>query len=164
MRPRSAAVGLLSGLLLFGCSLLGLGDDQQDELAKHRTLWETRELSDYRLTLEKGCFCIPWLYPATIVVLDDTVAAVLDPETGDTLRNPRTGMSALRRAPDSYRTVDGLFGVIERAIQEDYHRLSVTYDEHLGYPERIDFEISENATDDQVSYDVVQFEATANRH
>lgn len=63
-----------------------------------------------------------------------------------------------------YHSVEGLFGVVERAIDEEYHKLSIEYNDRCGDPERIDLEIHENATDDQVTYDVPEFQAGPDLH
>jgi hypothetical protein len=86
-----------------------------------------------------------------VVVHADTISAVLDPETGNALQAPRSEGTALEELPDSYVTVEELFDVVERAIDKDYARLEVEYNEEVGYPERIDFEIGD-ATDDEVTY------------
>lgn len=158
MPLRKLAIGLLVCLLLPSCSLFGSGDSKQDELEEHREIWEEQDISNYRFDLQVACFCSRWPYPAEVRVRSDTVAAIFDPETGDTLRNPRSGKPALQEIPDSYRNVDGLFEVIERAITEDYHRFNVKYNDRFGYPKKIDYEIGENATDDQVTYDASNFE------
>lgn len=158
MLLRKSAAGLAFCLLLGSCSFLGTGDDEKDALEEHQSLWERQEIEDYQYDLQVRCFCPRWLYPATIKVHDDTVAAVLDPETGDTLRTPDSGSPALQEAPDGYPTVEGLFEVVERAIDEEYHRLSVEYNDRYGYQEEIDYEVGENVTDDEVRYNVTNFE------
>lgn len=159
MLQRTVVFGVLVVLVLPSCSLLGIGDDEQDELEEHRAIWQNQNISSYRYTLQVGCFCPRWPYPARITVQTDTVAAVLDPETEDTLRHPVTEAPVLQEAPEMYPRVEGLFEVVERAIEEDYHELSVEYSERFGYPERIELEIHENATDDRVTYDVSEFRA-----
>lgn len=153
MLHQKTALVLLLCLVLPSCSFLGLNDDQRDRLEKHRHLWQEQGTSNYQFDLRKGCFCpyLNELYPATMVVHANTISAVLDPKTGDTLQAPRSEGTALEEFPHSYVTVEELFEVVERAIDEDYARLEVEYNEEVGYPERIDFEIGD-ATDDEVTY------------
>jgi hypothetical protein len=158
MHFRKAALGLLVFLLLPSCSLFGSEESKQDELQRHWEIWQEQDISNYRFNLSVGCFCPRWPYPAEVKVRSDTVVAVFDPETGDTLRNPRTGDPALQETPGSYKPIDDLFEVIGRAIDEDYHRLSVEYNDRFGYPKKIDYEVAENLSDDQVTYDVSNFE------
>jgi hypothetical protein len=95
-----------------------------------------------------------------ISVRADTVAAVRNPKTGEVLRHPNTGTPALQESPDSYHTVDGLFGIVKRAQDQNYHRLDVRYDAEYGYPAKIDFDVLENAADDYVRYEVKAFESS----
>ncbi|MCS3751350.1 hypothetical protein GGQ19_002545 [Salinibacter ruber] len=36
--------------------------------------------------------------------------------------------------------------------------MSVEYNDRFGYPKKIDYEVAENLSDDQVTYDVFSFE------
>lgn len=151
------ALGLLVCFFLPACSLLGTDEDSRDRLDTYRDVWDARDLSNYRYELHRTCFCTDWLYPAVVEVRHDTVAAVFDPESGDPLRNPRTGDLARETAPYAHLTVDDLFDVVERAIEEDYHRLKVEYNHHLGYPKEIDLERAKGVADDRATYAVEEF-------
>ncbi len=159
MPPRYVpAFGLLVCVLIPACSLLGTEDAPQDRLETYRNEWKTRGLSSYQYELHRTCFCVNWLYPALIEVRDDTVSAVLDPKTGNPLRSPHTGDLAIETAPNAYLTVDGLFDIVERAIEEEYHRLNVEYNDYLGFPHDIDLEVGKDVTDDRETYVVEEFE------
>jgi hypothetical protein len=151
-------------LLLFvvlmghGCSLLDDRREAREQLRDHRDIWNAHEISAYQYQLQRGCFCPAWLYPARVVVRGDTVHTVLQPETGDTLRHPGTQRPAVEVAPGAHDTIGQLFAGIEKALDEDYHRLSVYYNDRFGYPERIHVEMSENATDDRVTTRVRRFQ------
>ncbi len=145
-------------LLCSSCSLVGSSDSGQNGLESNRQLWENHHLSGYQYILDQTCYCAGWVYPAMIKVRADTVAAVIDPETGDVLRHPATGRPALQEIPEIYHTVEGLFDIVERA-QENYARLEVRYDEEYGYPAVIDFDMYEGAADDQVRYEVKAFQS-----
>jgi hypothetical protein len=89
-------------------------------LALARQRWASRGYHDYRFTLQRTCFC-PNTNPLRIVVVHDTVNAVVDLTTGDGV--PRTyGL-----------TVDDLFDVIRRA-QEAGTPIEARYDPALGFP------------------------------
>ena len=148
----------LLALLLSSCSLLNEGDELEDLRANQR-LWQQHHAADYQFDLTKGCFCGPGLYPARIVVRADTVNAVLDPATGAPLTPPESEEPALELYPDEYATIDGLFGVIERAIEQKAYQLDVTYDPERGYPRNIRIEYSKHATDDEFFFEVLRYEA-----
>lgn len=58
---------------------------------------------------------------------------------------------------NGFDTVEGLFGVIQHAIDEDADEVDVTYDEATGRPERIDIDWMTNADDDEVGITVDSF-------
>lgn len=145
--------------LLAACSVGGTAGDESVRLEANRARWERTGLESYQYDLEKWCFCLPGLHPARIIVRDDTVAAVLDPATGEPLPAPQSDGTALEKHPDEYPRIEELFEVVERAIQKEYASLNVQYNERRGYPERIEMEISEDAVDDRLRYLVKSFAA-----
>lgn len=91
------------------------------------------------------------------MVKADTIHAVLDPETGEPLRDPQTDELVLQKYPESFLTIDELFGVIENT-REKADELDVEYNQQLGYPEFIAIDYMKEAIDDEVSYKVDNFE------
>ncbi len=85
--------------------------------------WGAHGFHDYRFTFQRMCFCGN-TNPMSITVVHDTVAAVTDLTTGQSLAL-NVGM-----------TVTDLFGVIHSA-QRAGTPIEADYDPQLGYPTHI---------------------------
>jgi hypothetical protein len=55
---------------------------------------------------------------------------------------------------DSLKTVEELFEVIQKAINDDVAQLDVTYNTQLGYPERIYIDVDERMADEEMEHQV----------
>ena len=86
LHRRIALLILLSILFFSSCDLLG-ESGKQDDLKGNQQLWQQYNIKNYEFEIDRSCFC-EQLYPARVVVQNDTVSAVFDPETGEPLRNP----------------------------------------------------------------------------
>lgn len=142
---------LLSILFFSSCNLLG-ENGKQDDLEANRQRWQKFKIDNYEFEVRKACFCPDYLYPAIIVVRDDTVNTVLNPQTREPLRNPDTKKEVRF---SGYKTIDELFNVVEDAIQKDAVHLQVKYDRTLGYPKQIAIDFQTQVADDEVSYNII---------
>jgi hypothetical protein len=112
-------------------------DEVSAAVAAQRTLWETWEIVDYRITVRRSCFCPPeYTDPYTVTVRSGVVAFV-----------ERDG-GAIELAEFMPGTVEDLFAEIEAAAFAD--RLDVEYHPDLGYPLRIDIDPVFNAVDEEL--------------
>ena len=127
------------------------------EATSNQNLWQKQNIENYSFEFSKLCYCGGLFNPSTIVVKADTIHAVLDPETGEPLRDPQTDELVLQKYPESFLTIDELFGVIENT-REKADELDVEYNQQLGYPEFIAIDYMKEAIDDEVSYKVDNFE------
>lgn len=148
-------------LLVAGCSFSPLGsDDPLDELRAHRALWNRQSLDDYRFQIQIGCFCPPYLVqPSTVVVRADTVAAVLDPTTGEPQRSPSSDEPLTARQQADFPTIDAIFDRVERALRNEADRVEVQYDDGRGFVRDTALDVDEDAADDDVSYQISNVEA-----
>jgi hypothetical protein len=92
------------------------------------------------------------------VVKADTIQAVLDPETGEALRDPQTEELVFPKFSESFLTIDELFDIIDSARQKA-DKLIVEYNQKTGYPEYIEIDYIKEAIDDEVTYRVDSFES-----
>lgn len=146
---------LLSVLLLSSCDSV-IDGRKGDDFTEHRSLWEEQGIESYTFEFSKLCYCGGLFNPATIVVKADTIHAVLDPETGEPLRDPQTGELVLPNYPNSFQTIDELFDVIENA-RKKADKLDAEYNRELGYPMFIGIDYIKEAVDDEVTYKVDKF-------
>ena len=127
---------------LASCSLFG-DTGVEDDLSENRQRWERAGASNYEFAYSVYCFCgltRDYHQPFLVVVRADTVSAVLDLETREPVVHVVTGEQISPSYFAFLLTIDGLFEVIEQAIERDYHKREVVYDRVLGYPVSIDIE------------------------
>jgi hypothetical protein len=115
------------------------GTGQLAELQQRRAAWVARGITDYRVQVEKSCFCVSDITrPVLIEVRGGAVSKVWDLETAQPVSNTSL-----------YPTITGLF---DAAIAERSRggNVSVSYDASLGTPARL--EIGTVANDAGVQY------------
>jgi hypothetical protein len=126
-----------------GCDLLGIGGPE-GELHDQRAAWEALGIHDYSVTMQPQCYCPPEaIRTAVVQVRADTVLDVQDPATGEP--------PAFRQL---YRTVEGLFDLIQDAFDRNAESVDVTYDEILHFPTNIAIDYDTNAYDEEIYYTV----------
>ena len=148
---------LLASLAFSSCSLFG-PDAQLTDLDAARQRWEAQRLTTYSYVADRLCFCAAELFPARIVVENGAVKGVHDPQTGEPLRLP-DGRLALEAEPGAYRTIEGLFSLVEEAQRAEAERLDVTYHPTYGYPTEISIDYASEIADDEVTYTNTDFVA-----
>lgn len=123
-------------------------DDEADLLEQNRTRWESTNIDDYSIVLDKGCFGCFWYYPAKIIVKNGEIVEILDPDTDAPLqRKTRSADEGVELVypghKDRYHTIDGIFLQIEAAIANNdttshpgtkASHLRVEYDQQYGFP------------------------------
>ena len=117
---------------------------QRAELSVARRRWAQQGPPSYRYRFQYLCFCPSSLAtPVEIQVRGGTVVAVLDPVTGRPVPS-----DARRPTP----TVEGLFAVVEDAIERRVDWIDVQYDLVMGYPAVIRVDPNTRAIDEEYSY------------
>ena len=99
-------------------------DSLEREATAHRTAWQARGITHYRLLVAAGCFC-PWPSNPAIIEVKDGVVVALRDTLGGSMGKPRE--------PWLLYTVAGLFdAVVEQARRSG--TLSVSFDPQYDYP------------------------------
>lgn len=143
MSSRVARV-LLS--MLVPVSLAACGDmfgpeSDRAELDRNRDKWRASGAASYSYVLARSCFCVTEVtQPSRIQVRNDSVVAV-------------TAVSDGRSLDTRYFvTVNALFDVIDKAIEQHAAVIRVVYDPILGYPREIEYDGATNIADDEITY------------
>jgi hypothetical protein len=114
---------------------------EQTQLQSARRLWRSQGLNDYTYTFSRSCFCVTeYREPATITVRAGAIVSATSVANG--------------RARDLawYHTVEGLFDLIQTAIDEDAATLRVEYDSTRGYVTSAYIDIDERMADEELSF------------
>jgi hypothetical protein len=144
---------LFSLLVLLVLAAAGCGNFQQGRaLSRNRALWESQDITHYRLQLRIGCFCAFMdLMPLSVEVRDGQVVSLLDasgrPVPGDRLE-------MLER----YAGIDKVFELVDQAISGKADKVTVTYDPTYGFPTQVSIDYIKLAVDDELGLQVSNFE------
>ena len=114
---------------------------QQWLLEKNK--WQQQANKHYIYTVQRSCFCPPEARkPMRVRVKEGAIVQVmLVPEN---ITKPVTYQGA--------RSVDSLFGLIEKAIRTNAASIKVTYDAQYGYPTTITIDQDERMADEEIYY------------
>jgi hypothetical protein len=148
-----ACLVLLPGSAVLACS--DQGPESVDlglEVAANRALWQTAGPATYVYEVERSCFCpVEALGPVRVQVEDGAVTRRTYTASGDTVRTPFA---------DIFPAVDGLFDILERAIDQDAADVRVTWDPDTGLPLDFSIDYIANAIDEEVGYRIVDVPRT----
>jgi hypothetical protein len=133
--------GLAALAVAISCSDATGPGHQPTDLEAARQLWRAQNLHTYAFTVQRICFCgnVHRLY---VLVLSDTVAGVLDLETGATV-DQQLG-----------ETVEDLFTFVQNAIDDHAQMIRAEYDAAKGFPTEIDYDGEAQVADDEISFRV----------
>jgi uncharacterized protein DUF6174 len=137
----SRLAGLALLILAISCSDASGPELQVPGLNAARQRWRAQNLHTYAFTIQRSCFCAN-VHPLYVLVLSDTVAGVLDFQTGEEV-DRRLG-----------ETVEGLFTFIQNATDQSAQLIRAEYDPAKGFPTQIDYDGSAQIADDEVTYQV----------
>ena len=122
-------------------------------LADYRTLWETQRLTDYTFDVSRVCYC-QFRGDVRVTVKDGVITGVTELA------------SEVARDPETFRTIDGLFDLVQDAYDRDAHEVQVEFDPSRGYPTRIWIDYVLMIADEEMGFtllsDVTALEADRN--
>ncbi|MFN0098006.1 MAG: DUF6174 domain-containing protein [Gemmatimonadaceae bacterium] len=148
-------LAFLSALVLLtaacdGESVFGTAPERV-ALSAARERWADAKPFEYQFNYTRICFC-PTLTNVRVTVRDDVVISARVISTGEEL-------PPAERA--QIPTIDGLFDIIDAAIDQDAHDLRVEYDRSMGFPQSIILDYKEMIADDEIFYEVTEVMSTA---
>lgn len=144
----------LAVMLLISLVFLGAGCNSEDgvrqSLSRHQNQWVSQSIESYRYQLGITCFCLVEISrPVTIEVRNGATHSV---------SYLADGTAADAKYFEKYDTIDELFLIIDDAIDQKADEIKVTYDEELGFPTRIHIDFMKEAVDDEMTYDITEFQ------
>ena len=113
-------------------------------------MWEQTRSSDYTYEYNVLCECSDnFGQTVKVTVLNGAVESVVYAESGEFGR--KAGDPPVVSGSPRYHTIDGLFDVIQEAINFEADRLTVSYNSEFGYPTDVAIDQFVNAIDDEYS-------------
>ncbi|HCF62451.1 MAG TPA: hypothetical protein DFS52_31230, partial [Myxococcales bacterium] len=128
MMRAARRLGLVLGLVAAGCG---------GEIDEQRKLWESQRPAGYSYRFQWDCFC-----PAEL--LEEVEIAVRGAQVVSVTR-AADGSPLPAGSLERYRTVDGLFDLLEEAEERGADEIEATYDPRFGYPTRVSIDYEEHA-------------------
>jgi hypothetical protein len=104
--------------------------------------WEAGGPSSYDVVVQRGpCECLAEMtVPVRVSVRNNSIESVRNEQTGE----------AISTQPFHAMTVEQIFSLIQSAITQNAHRVTVSYDPVLGYPRTVVIDYDPAAVDDEV--------------
>ena len=138
---RRCGLPLLTVLLCSVSSCSEVLSVSASEMDRHRAVWISAGVVDYRYDYHRQCECGPdTVRPVRIEVLGGSVTSVTFLDDGQLLQSPTVG---------AFATIDDLFAKIDEAIESDAESVIVTYDPTLGYPTLLSVDYRREIADDE---------------
>ena len=145
-------IPLTAALLLAACG----GDSTTapaNHLGEQRALWASHGLTDYTFDVVRICYC-QFVADVRVTVKDGVITGVTELA------------SEVARDPELFRTIDGLFDLVQDAYDRDAHEVQVEFDPSRGYPTRIWIDYVLMIADEEMGFtllsDVTALEADRN--
>lgn len=130
---------LVIGLVLSaGCGIFEPASDEEEQLENALAGWKRLGITAYSYVYVRTCECPPeWQRPVLIVVRDGEVTEAKDFATG-----------AARQA-DRMPTIDDLFTMIRKALDENADVVRIEYDREFHYPSDMLIDADRSVADDE---------------
>lgn len=121
-------------------------------LDQGRQLWESDGLETYKMDFQWHCFCHPTYTSPVVVAVEpgDVIGSVVYPDGG---------LPVDQTAFGGFRTVEGLFELVQDAIDRKPHSMSVRYHPDMGYPLLVEIDFVQNVADDETRFEVFAISA-----
>jgi hypothetical protein len=111
-------------------------------LQRSQQLWAKQNISNYRYTLRRSCFCLPKATePVTIAVRNGKVTSMVAVSNGGPVN---------REYFTKYDSIAKLFEIVEDAIARRAYRVFVSYHPTLGYPTQINIDYDQMMADEEL--------------
>jgi hypothetical protein len=141
-------------ILLLVLSLVLVACSASSEYDQNLKKWQAADIDHYRFDLFIGCFC-PFrnVMPLTIEVQNGEVVSITQMD----------GVVVTADDPSyelfmSVASMDALFATLDSSLNGDADEVLVTYDTTHGFPTSISIDHIKEAVDDEIFYQVENFE------
>ena len=136
---------------LCGCDILRLGDDRhvdtQSFLDSNRKTWDSQMASNYQFNFRWSCYCtMDFVAEVNITVRENRIQGAAFVE-GDV-------PIPLDAAIERYKVMDGLFDLLQSAINENAHTIAAKYHLEMGYPTEVWIDYEQNSVDEELGFSI----------
>lgn len=122
------------------------------EIERNRRLWHESGMVNYRMTVDVQ-------KPGHATPMGKFIIEVRDRQAVSIKLASDPTRDAMTERFSRYDTIDDIFNIIETAGVQRPDKMDIEYDAKLGYPKKLNLDISASALDDELFFQVLQFEA-----
>ncbi len=119
-------------------------NDIAAELQANKDKWLSKNIKEYQIEMQKICYCDPDAVRMMIFqISNDEIKEVLYADTGEAVN------------PSYYNdsnTIEGLFALVEQALNEKPEDIIIAYDEEFGYIKQVTVDYKANLADDEFTF------------
>lgn len=152
MKAQTLLLAIIGIVIFQSCRDINISGFDEAQLK-----WQNLNAKKYAYDYQVDCFCF-FTEPARIVVENNAIVEILDVNTGNPMVNPLDSNQLLiDDIPGNVYTVEQLFDNISRGRREA-DILNTTFDEVHGFPSSIYIDWMKDAYDDEISYQMSNFE------
>lgn len=118
-------------------------NDIAAEIQTNKEKWLSHGVTGYQIEMQKICFCAPDAVRLMIFeIVNNEIKTVRYADTGDDVDPSHY---------NQYNTVEGLFLLVEQALEKNPADLSIAYDKEYGYIKELAIDYQVNIADDEVT-------------
>lgn len=140
---------LLTTIVLTACSSKAV-----NELKQNEQIWQSAKITRYSFELNLSCFC----------AFSDEMPLKIEVQNGEIVSMISASGAAVQPSDPSYETfftygtIERLFPRLEAGFNGQADEITVTYDPTYGYPTQIFFDFIQDAVDDELTVEVLNFQ------
>ncbi|HEX4932677.1 MAG TPA: DUF6174 domain-containing protein [Gemmatimonadaceae bacterium] len=143
---------LLVTASLSACAIITGPDDEWDreqrDLSRARRLWSAQRIDDYEFVVRRECFC-PMGGVAVRVQVRNYLVVSREIDL--------TGVAVPSSLAHQYPSIDGLFGLIQGAIDDRAYEITTRYDSSYGFPTDVYIDYDRRVVDEEEGYVLLRF-------
>lgn len=143
---------LVATVSLSACTVITGPDDEWDreqrDLSRARRLWSAQGIDDYEYVVRRDCFCVMGGVAVRVVVQNHLVVA---------REIDLSGVPVPSSAAYLYPSIDGLFGILQEAIDDRADEITARYDASYGFPTDLWIDYDRRMADEEEGYVLLRF-------
>lgn len=143
---------LLATLSLSACTIITGPDDDWDrdqrDLSRAWRLWSAQGIDDYEFVVRRNCYCAMGGVAVRVVVQNHVVVA---------REIDLSGVAVPASMAYLYPSIDGLFGLLQGAIDDRADAVSARYDPSYGFPTDLWIDYDRRTADEEEGYVLLRF-------
>ena len=121
---------------------------EQRDLSYARRTWSSNGIDDYEFVVRRDCYCMMGGVAVRVTVRNWTIVS---------REIESSGVAVPPSMAFYYPSIDGIFSIIQDAIDERADDISTRYDARYGFPTDVYIDYDRRAADEEDGYTLLRF-------